>query len=167
MIDRLRMLSAHLRWADERALESLTRAAVPEPALVELLAHVLGAEHVWLARAEGRAPTVAVWPALTLAESAALAAENHAAFDRLLDTLDASQLSREVTYTNSAGAEFRSRVDDMLVQMLLHGAYHRGQIAFGLRRAGAEPIATDYIAFVRGAAAAVRAAPSDGERLTG
>ena len=41
-------------------------------------------------------------------------------------------------------------------QLLLHGAYHRGQIALLLREGGAEPAPTDYIAFVRGAPAATR-----------
>jgi len=161
MIDQLHRLFAHLRWADQCALDALRRVPAPDRALVDLYAHVIAAEHVWLARAQGRAAAVAVWPAHSLEESAALAAETQAAYDVLLDTLDEAALPREVDYTNSAGARFRSRLDDILLHVALHGAYHRGQIAYALRRAGAEPIATDYIAFVRGAPAAVRVSPPD------
>jgi uncharacterized damage-inducible protein DinB len=39
---------------------------------------------------------------------------------------------------------------------MLHGAYHRGQIALLIRQAGAVPAPTDYVAFVRGAPTATR-----------
>jgi len=51
---------------------------------------------------------------------------------------------------------FRSRVEDILLHVVLHGCYHRGQVAIALREAGAEPSATDFIAFVRGVPAATR-----------
>ena len=66
------------------------------------------------------------------------------------------QLQRVVPYTNSAGLSFESSLEDMLMQALLHGCYHRGQIALLVRGAGAEPAPTDYIAFVRGVPAATR-----------
>ncbi|HEU5359182.1 MAG TPA: DinB family protein, partial [Gemmatimonadales bacterium] len=61
-----------------------------------------------------------------------------------------------VTYRNSAGLEFTSTVEDILLHVALHGAYHRGQVARALREGGAVPNATDYIAFIRGAPAARR-----------
>jgi uncharacterized damage-inducible protein DinB len=69
--------------------------------------------------------------------------------------------ARRVTYRNSAGREFASPVEDILLHVALHGAYHRGQIAAALRGAGAVPEPTDFIAFARGSAAATRA---DAER---
>ena len=50
-------------------------------------------------------------------------------------------------------------MEDMLLQVVLHGCYHRGQVALVVRGAGAEPSPTDYIAFVRGAPAAVTPRP--------
>ena len=155
-MDYLRRLYAHLAWADERALESLRTAVHPQPQARELLAHVLGAEHVWLARLQGRPPEVAVWPDLSLDDCLTLAEANRQAYERYLDTLDAEALDRTVHYRNSAGAEFDSRVEDILVHVALHGAYHRGQVAKAVREGGDEPSPTDYIAFVRGAPAATR-----------
>ena len=154
---RVQRLFAHLRWADERTLASLRDAhpAAPTDAL-ELYAHVLGAEHVWIARLEGRVPRVAVWPALSLDECAAVAAKNHAGYQTFLDGKDSAALEGEVAYTNSAGQSFRSRADDILMHVALHGMYHRGQVAHLLRRQGFTPATTDYIAFVRGAPAAIR-----------
>ena len=131
-------------------------AAAPPSKSLELYAHVLGAEHVWLARLQQRSASVAVWPELNLEQCAELAAANHEEFSRLAATLDEAGLDREVPYVNSAGDSFRSGVRDILVHVALHGCYHRGQVALTLRQSGSIPEPTDYIAFVRGAPAATR-----------
>jgi uncharacterized damage-inducible protein DinB len=149
-------LFEHMAWADERILESLRQPGVPQRAL-DLYAHVLGAEHVWLARLEQRPQTVAVWPAMTLDECAQLAVENTRAFRGYVQRLTSEDLRRRVHYRNSAGKEFETAIEDILVHVTMHGSYHRGQVTLLVRDAGAEPQPTDYIAFVRGVPAATRA----------
>lgn len=146
----------HLRWADARLVEAL-RGTPPAEAL-ELVGHVAGAEHVWLARLGGRAADVAVWPKLSVEECAVLAASNANAFDALIEGLDEQALQRLVQYTNSAGLPFESSVEDILTHVCMHGQYHRAQVNLLLRRAGLAPAPVDYIAFTRGAAAATREA---------
>jgi uncharacterized damage-inducible protein DinB len=157
MIDHLMKLFDHLEWADARVLEGLRADPGSDPRALELYAHVLGAEHVWLARLRQRPALVAVWPTLSLDRCAALAAENAAGFRALLAGLAGEDdLAREVAYVNSAGQAFRSAVGDILLHVALHGAYHRGQVALVVRAAGGTPSPTDYIAFVRGVPAATR-----------
>jgi uncharacterized damage-inducible protein DinB len=155
--DALPRIFAHMRWADTRAREALRDApgALVERAL-ELYGHVLGAEHVWLTRIRGEEPTVAVWPRLSVREAATLADQVHAGFDALVGSLGPGDLDRDVTYVNSAGQRFTSRVEDILVHVALHGSYHRGQVAMLIRDGGGTPAPTDFIAFVRGAPAATR-----------
>ena len=155
-MEHLRKLVDHLVWADARVLEGLRTTAGSDPRAMELYAHVLGAEHVWLARIAGKPASVAVWPMLTLDGCARLAAENTAALRRLLREETPEFLAREVTYTNSAGRTYDSRIDDILLHVALHGAYHRGQVALIVRMAEGIPAPTDYIAFVRGDPAATR-----------
>ena len=164
MLDTLRRLLGHLRWADERALAAL-RAAKPLPErALEIYAHILGAEAVWLARIQAnRMPrtrpsgaVLPVWPTLTLQQCVPHAEDIHAGFARLLKEVEAPDLAGEIAYTNSAGQSFRSRLDDILLHVFLHGTYHRGQVALLLRQGGSEPAPTDYIAFVRGVPAATR-----------
>ena len=150
MRDHLQRLFQHLQWADERALGALRRAPRAPAKALELYAHVLGAEHVWLARLRQIPPEVPVWPSLDLDGCARLAAENAAGFASYLDGPGAADVSREVSYTNSAGLSFRTPIDDILIHVALHGCYHRGQVAMLLRQSGTEPAPTDYIAFVRG-----------------
>jgi uncharacterized damage-inducible protein DinB len=153
---RFERLFKHLEWADARVLASLRTASNPQPRNLELYAHILGSEHVWLSRINGAAPRFAVWPTLTLDECERLAAENVSAFTELLSGLTPELLQKPITYKNSAGDQFTSTIEDMLTHVTLHGAYHRGQIASSIRASGDTPSATDYIAFVRGAPAATR-----------
>jgi len=146
----------HLAWADARARDAVAslRAQSGERAqALALYAHVAAAEHVWLARLDGRPPDHPVWPSLDLDTAAALAREAAAGL-RAHAALDADGLAREVAYRNSAGDAFRSRVDDILAHVALHGSYHRGQVALLARGGGGTPLPTDYIAFVRGSPAA-------------
>lgn len=154
--DHLARLLAHLRWADALTVRSLREASHAPPRALELLAHVVAVEELWLSRVEGRPSSVAVWPALDLDACERLAATTHEALARLLASLDDAGLARVVHYRNSAGLELDSRVDDILFQVVTHGVWHRGQIATLLRAAGDEPAPSDYIAFVRGVPTATR-----------
>lgn len=156
MIENLRKLHAHMAWADSRTLHSLVRSQGEPASARAIYAHVLGAEHVWLARLRQQTPNVAVWPDLDLAGCARLAEENAEEIGSFMGTLDAADLARQIPYTNSAGRPFRSTVADILIHLFMHGTYHRGQVALLLRSSGAVPEPTDYIAFVRGAPAATR-----------
>jgi uncharacterized damage-inducible protein DinB len=97
-----------------------------------------------------------VWPTLDLGQCVVLSADNTKGFGEYLGSLTASGLESEVPYVNSAGQSFRSRVDDILLHVALHGSYHRGQVALLVREAGNKPAPTDYIGFVRGVPAATR-----------
>jgi uncharacterized damage-inducible protein DinB len=155
-LDALRRLFEHLSWADARVVDALAASSSPPEPALELLAHVLGAEEVWLARLEGRDARLAVWPELGVEACRAWVQTHRAAFEHYLGTLVPADLREPVAYRNSAGIAFTSTREDILFQVALHGAYHRGQVALLLRQGGARPEPTDYIAFTRGAPAATR-----------
>ena len=146
----------HMEWADRRALASLRAMKNPPPTAVELLAHILGASRVWLARIDGTQSPLVVWPKLTLDEGERVLEENAKAYRRVLSNLPSAGLQQPITYKNSAGDRFTSTIEDMLTQVFTHASYHRGQIAAQVRAAGGTPNPTDYIAYIRGAPAATR-----------
>ena len=156
-MDHLRRLIDHLEWADERVLASLRETRTPLPAAINLYCHVLGAENAWITRINGVPPIVAIWPEITLDECEILAKNNVAALRELFARLTPDDLGREITYRNSAGVEFTTALEDILLHVALHGSYHRGQVAALLRSAGDTPNPTDYIQWVRDAPAATRA----------
>jgi uncharacterized damage-inducible protein DinB len=148
-----RRLVAHLRWADTRLLERMAAAGDPPPGL-DLLAHLLAAEQVWLARLRGEETShLEIWPHMDLPTCRASAEHVHHGLSELVREMEGGFSDRVITYRNSAGRAFTSRADDVLVHVAMHGAYHRGQIALRLREAGAEPVNTDFITYCRETAA--------------
>lgn len=49
-MEHIQRLIAHMSWADRAALEALRRADGMTARTLAIFAHILGAEHVWLAR---------------------------------------------------------------------------------------------------------------------
>ena len=152
----VKRLIAHMAWADRLVQDALKRTPSIDRKVIDLYAHLLAAEHVWYSRLVGVTPRFAVWPSLTIEECERLGAETAEQLAAYLSGLEPGDLERGVTYKNSAGAQFTSTIEDILLQLCLHGAYHRGQITSALRGAGAIPNPTDYIAIIRGAPAAAR-----------
>ena len=155
-LDRLRRLGEHAAWADAVMLVAVQRAAEIAPAALREYLHVLGAAETWLARIVGWPATAEVWPNASEVEPGPLRERVAAGYATLLSGLDASDLATPIRYTNSAGASFADTLEDVLVHVALHGQYHRGKINAMLCSAGASPVPTDYIAFVRGAPAATQ-----------
>jgi uncharacterized damage-inducible protein DinB len=138
------------KWAIERALDSLRSAAGPNQRAARLLAHLLIAEKVWYMRLRGDDTYgIELSPELSLDECEKLAAENHEAYAAYLGALLTDELDRVITYRNSKGVEFQTSVRDVLLHVLLHGSYHRGQLAAAIRGEGDAPVNTDYITFIR------------------
>lgn len=173
----LTTLFEHLRWADveaRRAIETLEVGSDERGEAVVTYAHIAASEEVWLARIEGRSPEYPIWPDLDLEEAGDLAARNGDALEEIARGIDdllpganhgGRDTQREgdegddrhgvagdraVIYTNSSGKEYRNRLEDVLLHVALHGAYHRGQLAHFVRRGGGTPNPTDYIVFLRG-----------------
>lgn len=161
MTSHIGRLFEHLWWADERCGQSLAAMDNPPEELVGLYAHIIGAELVWIDRIEGVPPTADVWPEGSLSDARSLADTARDRYRDFLERLEPGTLEEYVAYINSAGDQFESSVGDILLHVALHGAYHRGQVARGVRANGSDPEPTDYIAFIRGAPAATRADSTD------
>jgi uncharacterized damage-inducible protein DinB len=148
MIDFIRKLFRHVAWADRITLDGLRSTPAAQAEALPLMAHVLAAEHVWLSRFEQRELRHPVWPTLTLEECDALANENEAGYRDLLARTSEEQLAADFRYRTMQGQEFATPMIDLLMQVVTHGPYHRGQIAKIIGRVGGKPANTDYIMFV-------------------
>lgn len=155
-------------WANHRVMESCASLS-PEQFTRDLgssyksvrdtLAHILGAEWVWLERWHGRSP-LGLLPAGEFPDYASLR-ERWSDVERDLTDFVASltddDLARIYDYKSTAGAAQSSPAWQMLQHLVNHGSYHRGQITTMLRQLGAKPQATDMIAFYRQRAAQAKA----------
>jgi len=145
-------------WANERALGAAGALSQEQflrdlgnsfPSLRDTLAHILGAEWIWLRRWQGDSPS----SGLAAADFPTVASlkDRFAALDRerraFLDTLSEEGLARPFSYRDLAGNAHSLRLVESLQHLVNHGTYHRGQITTMLRQLGAKPVSTDMSRF--------------------
>jgi uncharacterized damage-inducible protein DinB len=148
-MESLSRLFDHMAWADRRTFEALSAMPEAPRQSLDLFAHLLAAEHVWLRRIENKTPAYEIWPRLSLPECERLSRANHEGYRKLLASTGDETLRAPVNYANSTGRQFATPLRDILLHVTHHGMYHRGQVAMLVRAAGGTPLATDFIAFVR------------------
>jgi uncharacterized damage-inducible protein DinB len=109
------------------------------------MAHIIGAECLWLARLRNETSPLAVWPELTVEQCGERLSQLEGAWEEYVRGITDSKLAASVTYTNSKGERWTSTVEEILTHVTVHSAYHRGQIASDVRASGRVPAYTDYI----------------------
>lgn len=145
----LRRLLAYDDWANREALASLRAAGDPSARAHQVMAHIVGAQEMWLSRMKQDGNAVVVWPDLSLDRIAALLDDLRRMWVEYLRSIPDQALAGTVRYTNTKGMEFSNTLFDIITHVMMHGAYHRGQIATLVRQSGGEPAYTDYIHAVR------------------
>lgn len=150
----LRRLFAYDEWANGEALRSLRATPGCSPRAIEVMAHILATQWVWMSRLQRQPQPYAVWPGWTLDDSHRRWQELQHDWEKFFGALTQEDLAREATYKNTKGDTFTNTVGDVLMHVAMHGTYHRGQIAAEVRAAGGQPAYTEFIQAVRSAALA-------------
>ncbi|MCM3626169.1 DinB family protein [Paenibacillus glycanilyticus] len=147
----IKSMMEHLYWADGRILDALEESETKNIDLLKLVRHVAVAERVWLSRLQGKGSAqYSLWEETdSLTEIRTMFEENAGQYRVYIEGLEESELDKMIDYANQSGDPFRTSVRDILLQVLLHGQYHRGQINRALRMESAEPVQVDYITFAR------------------
>ena len=148
-VDNFRRLFRYDHWANEEVLRSLKATKDTPARSLGLLAHILGAEYIWHSRLRQELSPVAVWSQLTVADCEHHIRALKALWESYLNNLRRDGLAATVPYTNTQGEAFTSGVSDILMHVVMHSAYHRGQIAADMRANGHTPAYTDFIHAVR------------------
>jgi uncharacterized damage-inducible protein DinB len=162
--EEIRLLYDYDGWANRRILDACA-ALAPEQftrdmgssfrSVRDTLAHILGAQWIWLERFQGRSPG-ALPKADQFPDLTALRARWDEVQRDLLayvGGLSAGELDGTFEYRTSRGDVFRNVLWQTLQHLVNHGSYHRGQVTTMLRQLGAAPVSTDLIGFYRERAA--------------
>lgn len=150
MLEMIHRFFEYNAWATPRIIASIEALARDNRDALRPLSHLLISEKVWLKRLNGEdTQAMNLAPEFSLEECRALEEENSRGFADYITRLSEEGLSSVLTYKNSKGAEFNTPVQDVLMHVAFHGAYHRGQAASAVRRQSGAPQNTDYITFVR------------------
>jgi uncharacterized damage-inducible protein DinB len=147
--EHLRRQFAYDEWANREVLAGLRASSRTVTRPLQLLAHILSADQLWLERITKQPQSLPVWPDFTCEQCEAQITNLSQRWLEFLGGLSSAGLSEKVNYKNSKGEPWTSTVEEVLTHVLLHSAYHRGQIASQVRAGGETPAYTDFIHAVR------------------
>lgn len=166
--EEIRVLYDYNAWADHRALDAAS-ALTPEQFVKPLgssfssvrdtLAHICGAEWIWLERFQGRSPS-SLPDTTQFTDVPGLRAHWDQLEARLLTFvrgLRQSDLDRVLEYKTLKFGVYQNPLWQSMQHVVNHGTYHRGQVTTMLRQHGAQPILTDLMHFYRERATAAGA----------
>ena len=166
--EEMRTLYDYNAWANHRALEAaagLTNEQFVKPlgssfgSVRDTLAHICGAEWIWLERFQGRSP--ASLPEVAecgdVASLRGMWAEQEQRLLAFVAGLTQEDLNRVMEYKTLKFGVYRNPLWQSMQHVVNHGTYHRGQVTTLLRQMGAAPILTDLMHFYRERAVAARA----------
>ena len=156
----MRVLYDYNAWADHRSMDAaskLTTEQFVKPmgssfgSVRDTLAHIYGAEWIWLERFQGRSP--ASLPDVTQFKDIASLRERWNEHEvRLLGFvrgLTQTDLDRVMEYKTLKFGVYSNPLWESMQHLVNHGSYHRGQVTTLLRQLGAQAIATDLMHFYR------------------
>lgn len=148
-LEQIKRLLAYDEWGNREFVRALSSLNPPPATIVRLLGHILGAGRLWLSRLNRDREKVVVWPDLAASQWSPAFEELARGWQQFVSGLTEERLADKVSYTSSKGEPWTSTTGDILMHVVIHGAYHRGQMAFELRREGHTPPYTDFIHSVR------------------
>jgi len=136
-------------WANRRVIGCLERQAVTDEKILSIFAHCVAANFIWYNRFMGLPKSdYKLWDG------------NYSVADLKNMVEEAAQLWLEfiesnhsfdcvLKYHNYVGDYYENNMQDIMIHLVNHGSYHRGQVAVLLRERGYEPINTDLITYDR------------------
>ncbi|MFT3786720.1 MAG: DinB family protein [Tepidisphaeraceae bacterium] len=151
----LREMCEFLRWGDQVSLQAARSVSEAEylkdqhisvGSLHKLLVHCMAVQWLWLCRFRGESPTkledekdypnrMALeqrWPLV------------HSALIDFVGRQSQTALQHNVSYQDTRGETHTLPLRDMILHLIDHGSYHRGQINTMIKRAGGTPIPVSF-----------------------
>ena len=149
-----------MKWADDIMLAALFQVPRDQvsldlgnsfQSLFGTLNHVYLAELLWFRKLTGE-PNTLFAECRSPVDLDELGAEWPALHQRWLDwscSLSSEEWATVLVYKNLAGTESKLPYWQIVMHLVNHGSYHRGQVATMLRQSGIKPPGTDLAAFYR------------------
>lgn len=165
--EEMRLLYDYNAWANHRSLEAASRLSTEQfvkpmgssfGSVRDTLAHVCGAEWLWLERFQGRSPA-SLPDVAECGDVASLQGKWAGQEERLVafvGKLTQEDLNREMEYKTMKFGMYKNPLWQSMQHVVNHGTYHRGQVTTMLRQLGAQPILTDLMHFYRERAQAAK-----------
>jgi uncharacterized damage-inducible protein DinB len=156
--EHLQAMFEYVRWADQQMLAA--SRTVPDDgyfkeqhisigSIHKLLVHCMAAQWIWLSRWRGESPTrlenhedyptrdalMQRWPLV------------HSAMTDFLGVQSPKSLSRDVQYRSTRGELFSLPLGDLMLHVIDHETYHRGQVNTMIKHAGGQPSNLSFLSY--------------------
>ena len=153
-MEETRLFSRLIRFENHCSRELLAAMSelpeTPGAHAFKLFAHVMESQLIWLTRmAGGSEDGEKWWPKVGLEGCRDLQERTGRAWDNFLSALNSQRLGETVSYRPKGSAVAKAIVRDILVQLFVHAAHIRGQIALALKDQGINPPLPNYLGFSR------------------
>src|SRR5262249_46648026 len=147
--EEIRLLYDYNAWANHRSMEAAAALSTPQftqpmgnsfSSVRDTLAHIFGAEWIWLERFQGRSPA-GLADATQFADLASLRKSWEEFEPRLLGFvrgLTPDDLERVFEYKTLRFGVYSNPLWQSMQHVVNHGSYHRGQVTTLLRQLGAK-----------------------------
>ena len=157
----LRQSAAYTIWANQQMFECISKLSEEQvnqeitssfSSLRKTIIHMWNAEAIWWQRLKLEEKIVAPGDDFSgsFAELTMQMNQQSIHWREWVDAATETQLRHVFFYRNSKREEFKQPVNELLMHLLNHGTYHRGQLVTILRQLGAEKIPqTDFVVFCR------------------
>jgi uncharacterized damage-inducible protein DinB len=166
--DDIRFLYDYNTWANRRSLDAAAPLTVEQftrplgssfSSVRDTLAHIWGAECIWMERFEGRSPASLpdVGQFHEISTLRTRWQEDEARLNKLASRVTQTDLDGPHEYRTLKFGQYTNPLWLSMQHLVNHGTYHRGQITTMLRQLGAKPLSTDLIHFYRERAGAANA----------
>jgi uncharacterized damage-inducible protein DinB len=146
-------------WARDRQLEACSKLSEQDflrsmgnsfTSVQNTLGHLLGAEWIWHERLRGHSPrSLPAWLEDVRTVEAIRQRWRQVEIDMrdYLGGLTADWLVQSLTYVNLAGQTWTYEIWQVLLHLVNHQTYHRGQVTTMLRQLGATSPAIDFLVY--------------------
>jgi uncharacterized damage-inducible protein DinB len=157
----LQLLSEYNHWANSRicswireAGETVADQEVTSsfPSIRKTLYHLWDAQAIWMLRLKGESPNA--WPSHSFKGNIDEATEAIIAssleFVRFCSDLQPGDEDKQVTFRSLDGTAYHNSTAEIVLHVMNHSTYHRGQLITMLRSAGFTAVgSTDLIRYYR------------------
>jgi uncharacterized damage-inducible protein DinB len=138
------------QWANELTFRPIVQHELYDEELIRLMSHIVNVEFIWYSRInEEKEFEKPVWHVNSPEELKI----NSGIIDKLwMDYVRRcrdDEFSFLKSYHNSKGEHFITAASDIILHVMNHSTYHRGQINKLLRQKNIDPVNTDYITYLR------------------
>ncbi|MEO8663864.1 MAG: DinB family protein [Ignavibacteria bacterium] len=142
-------LFGYEHWANNAITYALVKIEELPPKALSIMSHIVDAQIVWLSRIKSIDTHVRVWEDYTIEEISGKLEQSSTDLIGFLKSISGDDTKKIISYKNSKGEEFRSTLEDILTHLIIHSAYHRGQIILLIKPFVSVLPYTDYIHYVR------------------